>query len=57
MYGPHQRRHYEQREVAVFVLDQFGAASVPQLATKDLVAVDAAAEAVLNPPSDASLFG
>lgn len=39
------------------ILDQFGAASVPQLATKDLVAVDAAVEAVLNPPSDASLFG
>lgn len=39
------------------ILDQFGAASVPQLATKDLVAVDAAVEAVLNPSSDASLFG
>lgn len=39
------------------ILDQFGASSVPQLATKDLVAVDAAVEAVLNPSSDASLFG
>lgn len=39
------------------VLDQFGAANVPALAQKDLAAVDAAIEAVLNPAADASLFG
>lgn len=39
------------------ILDQFGVTAVPQLAQKNLVEVDAAVEAALNPPSDASLFG
>jgi len=39
------------------VLQKFGASKVPELATKDLVAVDAEAEAVLNPQTNDNLFG
>lgn len=39
------------------ILQKFGAATVPALANCDLVAVDAAVEAVLNPVASANLFG
>lgn len=39
------------------ILDKFGVANVPGLAAKNLVEVDAAVEAVLNPAADGSLFG
>lgn len=39
------------------VLSQFGVTRVPDLASKNLVEVDAAAEAVLNPQTGDNLFG
>lgn len=39
------------------VLAQFGAGRVPDLASKNLVDVDAAVEALLNPQSNDNLFG
>lgn len=39
------------------ILDQFGVASVPGLAAKDLSQVMAAIEAKLNPPASDNLFG
>lgn len=39
------------------VLQQFGAARVPDLASKNLVEVDAAVEAILNPQANDNLFG
>lgn len=39
------------------ILDKFGVTNVPALATKNLVEVDAAVEAVLNPATGANLFG
>lgn len=39
------------------ILDKFGVASVPALATKNLVEVDAHVESVLNPAASNNLFG
>lgn len=39
------------------ILAKFGVSKVPELASKDLVAVNAAVEAVLNPQTNDNLFG